>query len=61
VSEEDRGELTASLARAAGLSLPEDRVAEVGEALAALLALAATLEELSLDGVEPALGCPRRQ
>ena len=33
----------------------------VSEALAALLALAASLEELELEGVEPAYGYPRWQ
>jgi hypothetical protein len=54
-----RPELVIALAEAAGMPLPEDRAAEVGQALSDLLVLAATLDELPLDGVEPALG-PQR-
>jgi hypothetical protein len=51
-------ERTAALAAAAGLDLPPDRIEPVTEALDHLLALAATLDELPLDGVEPLLGRP---
>ena len=51
-------EATAELAGAAGLSIPRERLAVVTEALEEVLALAETLEELPLDGVEPMLGRP---
>jgi hypothetical protein len=46
---------TAKLAAAAGLSLPSERLPIVAVALQEVLALAETLEELPLDGVEPVL------
>jgi Asp-tRNA(Asn)/Glu-tRNA(Gln) amidotransferase C subunit len=49
---------TANLAEVAGLSIPPERLAVVAEALGEVLALAETLEELPLDGVEPVLGPP---
>jgi Asp-tRNA(Asn)/Glu-tRNA(Gln) amidotransferase C subunit len=51
-------EKTAMLADAAGLALPPDRLGPVTEALGQLLALAETLDELPLEGVEPVLGRP---
>jgi Asp-tRNA(Asn)/Glu-tRNA(Gln) amidotransferase C subunit len=47
-------ELTAHLAEAVALRLPDERLAAVSEVLAQLLAFAATLEELPLEDVEPA-------
>jgi Asp-tRNA(Asn)/Glu-tRNA(Gln) amidotransferase C subunit len=49
---------TAALADAVGLDLPSERLEPVTEALAELLGLAHSLEELPLDGVEPLLGPP---
>jgi len=51
-------ERTVDLAAAAGLDLPPERVEAVTEALDHLLALAAQLDELPLDGVEPLQGAP---
>jgi Asp-tRNA(Asn)/Glu-tRNA(Gln) amidotransferase C subunit len=51
-------DVTAGLAEAAGFSLPPERLAAVTEALEEVLALAETLKELPLEGVEPALGPP---
>jgi hypothetical protein len=51
-------ELTAGLAEAVGLNLPEDRLEVVSESLGALLALAVTLRELPLAEVEPAPPIP---
>jgi hypothetical protein len=53
---DDREEVTARLAEAEGLNLPADRLAEVTGALADLLALARSLEDLPLEGVEPVFG-----
>lgn len=50
--------MTARLAQAAGVQLAEDRLDLVAEALAALLALAASLSELRLEEVEPAPTIP---
>jgi hypothetical protein len=61
MSDAERRELTARLAEEAGLTLAADRLGQVDKAFAELLALAATLEELPLDGAEPALGRPRWQ
>jgi Asp-tRNA(Asn)/Glu-tRNA(Gln) amidotransferase C subunit len=47
-----------ALAAAAGLPLPEDRVDVVAQTLGQVLALARTLDELEVDGVEPVLGPP---
>lgn len=47
-------ELTAHLAQAVALRLPDERLAAVSEVLAQLLAFAAALEELPLEDVEPA-------
>jgi Asp-tRNA(Asn)/Glu-tRNA(Gln) amidotransferase C subunit len=47
---------TLRLAEAADLELPEERLEQVTAALAQLLALAAQLEQLALEGVEPAVG-----
>jgi hypothetical protein len=46
----------AALAELAGHPLPRDRVGPAGEAVAAVIALAETLEDLPLEGVEPVLG-----
>jgi hypothetical protein len=46
----------AALADAAGHPLPPERVAPAGEAFAEVMALAMTLDDLPLEGVEPALG-----
>jgi hypothetical protein len=46
----------AALAELAGHPLPPDRVGPAGEAFAAVIALAETLEDLPLEGVEPLLG-----
>ena len=43
----------------AGIVPSEDDLALVREELAPLLAMAASLQELRLDGVAPALGAPR--
>ncbi len=51
-------DVTACLAEAAGLALPPERLAAVTEALEEVLALAETLVELPLEGVEPVLGPP---
>jgi hypothetical protein len=51
-------ESTAALADAAGLALPPERLGPVSEALGMLLALADSLDELPLEGVEPVLGPP---
>jgi Asp-tRNA(Asn)/Glu-tRNA(Gln) amidotransferase C subunit len=56
---EDALELTASLARANGLELSRERLRAVAQGLADLLEMAAGLEELPLEGVEPAGGPPR--
>ena len=50
----------AALAEAAGHALPPERLGPAGETFAAVLALAETLDDLPLEGVEPALGpgCP---
>jgi hypothetical protein len=47
------------LLREAGIVPSEDDLALVREELAPLLAMAASLQELRLDGVPPALGVPR--
>jgi Asp-tRNA(Asn)/Glu-tRNA(Gln) amidotransferase C subunit len=49
---------TARLAEVAGLTLLPERLSAVTEALEEVLALAETLEELPLAGVEPVLGPP---
>ena len=49
--------LVISLAETVGLALPEDRVDEVASALAELLAAAAELQQLPLEGV-PAVSAP---
>jgi hypothetical protein len=46
----------AALADAAGHPLPPERIGAVGEAFAEIMALAMTLDDLPLEGVEPALG-----
>ncbi len=46
----------AALAEVAGHPLPPERVGPAGEAFAAVMALAVTLDDLPLEGVEPALG-----
>jgi hypothetical protein len=46
----------AALAEVAGHPLPPERVRPAGEAFADVLALAAALDDLPLEGVEPALG-----
>jgi hypothetical protein len=51
-----RRELTARLAEAEALALPEERIAIVSDALAVLLGLAATLDGLPLADVQPAFG-----
>jgi hypothetical protein len=51
-----RRELTVRLAEAEAVALPEERIAIVSDALAVLLGLAATLDGLPLDGVQPAFG-----
>jgi hypothetical protein len=45
----------AALADVAGHPLPPERVGPAGEAFAAVMALAVTLDDLPLEGVEPAL------
>jgi hypothetical protein len=47
------------LLREAGIVPSEDDLALVREELAPLLAMAASLRELRLDGVPPAVGAPR--
>ena len=54
-------EATAALAAAAGFSVPPERLRVVAEAFQEVLALAQTLQELPLEGVEPVLGPPRRR
>ena len=46
----------AALAAVAGHPLPPERVEPAGEAFAEVLALAETLDDLPLEGVEPVLG-----
>ena len=46
----------AALAEVAGHPLALERVGPVGEAFAEIMALAMTLDDLPLEGVEPALG-----
>jgi hypothetical protein len=46
----------AALAEVAGHPLPPERVAAAGEAFAEIMTLAVTLDDLPLEGVEPALG-----
>jgi hypothetical protein len=50
-------EMAVGLTHAAGI--PAGRVVAVSEALAGLLALAASLDELALEGISPAGGPPR--
>ncbi|MBD0283092.1 MAG: hypothetical protein ICV69_13000 [Thermoleophilaceae bacterium] len=50
-----RGQIVA-LAEMAGHPLPPERVGPAGEAFASVMALAVTLDDLPLEGVEPALG-----
>jgi hypothetical protein len=49
-------EQIAALAEAAGHPLPPERVGPAGEVFAEIMALATTLDDLPLEGVEPALG-----
>ncbi|HEY7036432.1 MAG TPA: hypothetical protein VH482_34200 [Thermomicrobiales bacterium] len=50
------GDAVIGLARLAGWTIPEDRLAAVTERLADLYRLAADLDGLDLAGVEPATG-----
>ena len=49
-------EQIAALAEVAGHPLPPERVGPAGEAFAQIMVLAVTLDDLPLEGVEPALG-----
>jgi hypothetical protein len=59
VVEERAPEPITELLREAGVVPPQDDLALLREELEPLLAMAASLEELPLDGVPPAFGAPR--